>query len=613
MRIRSFLPLVLAVTIGLLYGCGQRFAQLPSDSVPTPDQPSTSDPPLVGPPGPGTPLTACRALYDQPPAQPVVEEDLPYGQVATLILSFAQDAVKARAINWMETHLSLRLGQNLGSFENLPMVAAHLPVTREVVEGLVQGLAPLGLLSIYADRQLEYFLKESSPFIGAPQAREAFGVTGKGVGVGVLDSGIDGLHQDFDPRVNLGRNVKLVGSVLESPLGGVLWMDLPNTDTTSGHGTHVASTIAGLGRASLNQNKYIGIAPEATLVGVGAGDALFILYALQGFDFLLRPEIRERYNLRIISNSWGSSGRFAPYHPISLATKRAYDLGIVVVFAAGNSGPNPDTLNPYSASPCAISVAAGDKSGNLARFSSRGIPGDPFHHPDITTPGVNIVAARASTCSLCALDTRTPTGDPQNALFYTTMSGTSMATPHVSGTIALMLEANPGLTLEDILAIFQDTARKMYDQDGREMDLWEVGYGYLDAYAAVQEAVRRNPSRFVLETIPLETWTGTVQPAVCLIDCVVNARHEKEIQVPSGLSALRVRVSWGNPLYDLDLYVYDPDGNLAASSTQGVSVSEEVAVPNPRPGTWKAEVRGYLNLTTTYQGQAEGERLNRRP
>ncbi|WP_430731871.1 S8 family serine peptidase [Thermus thermamylovorans] len=130
------------------------------------------------------------------------------------------------------------------------MVAAHLPVTREVVEGLVQGLAPLGLLSIYADRQLEYFLKESSPFIGAPQAREAFGVTGKGVGVGVLDSGIDGLHQDFDPRVNLGRNVKLVGSVLESPLGGVLWMDLPNTDTTSGHGTHVASTIAGLGRGS---------------------------------------------------------------------------------------------------------------------------------------------------------------------------------------------------------------------------------------------------------------------------------------------------------------------------------------------------------------------------
>ncbi|WP_460172565.1 S8 family serine peptidase [Thermus sp. FJN-A] len=511
------------------------------------------------------------------------------------------------------------------------MVAIKVPVTQDLIRHLVEGLRPLGLVSVYADAPLQYYLAESVPFIGATQARGEFGVTGKGIGVAVIDSGIDGTHADFQQGVNLGRNVKIVGPLLEEPVGGYLYADLPNTDTSSGHGTHVASTIAGLGKASLSNKKYVGVAPGATLVGVGAGDALFILYALQGFDFIMKPDIREKYNIRVVSNSWGTSGKFAPYNPIALATKRAYDLGMIVVFAAGNDGPNPDTLNPYSVSPCAISVAAGDKQGYLADFSSRGIPGDPLYHPDITAPGVDIVAARASTCTLCALDRKTISSDPTNIAFYTTMSGTSMATPHVSGTIALMLEANPSLRLEDILDIFRDTARKMYyiksitppngfdptqqpKVEVAQREEWEVGYGYLDAYGAVREAVLRNPVRYTLHTQALDNWTGQVQTAVCapLVDCVVKASHTHEIQVPEGLSALRVRVDWGNPAYDLDLYVYDPDGNLAGSSTQGTSTFEAVAIPAPKGGTWKVEVRGYLNPPTAYQGKAEGDQLVRR-
>lgn len=630
---RWLLPVVLGLT--LLAACTQTPTATPpsgpgNTSSPGSDHelPPSNQPPIFSS---DAPLTECRALYAKAPAQPEVEDDLPYGRVATLILSFAQDGVKARAINWMEVNLGLQVGQGIGVFENLPMIAVRLPVTREVVDRLVHALQPLGLVSIYADRPLGYFLKESVPFIGASQAREAFGVSGKGVGVAVIDSGVDGLHPDFQQGVNLGRNVKIVGSLTDSPVGGYLYADLPNTDTSSGHGTHVASTIAGLGKASLNNNKYVGVAPGATLVSVGTGDALFILYALQGFDFVMKPDVREKYNIRVISNSWGTSGRFSPYHPIALATKRAYDLGMIVVFAAGNSGPNQDTLNPYSVSPCAISVAAGDKRGYLADFSSRGIPGDPLYHPDITAPGVQIVAARASTCSLCALDTRTVNSDPLNAAFYTTMSGTSMATPHVSGTIALMLEANPGLTLEGILDIFRKTSRAMYyvksvtppngfdptqqpKVEVAQREEWEVGYGYLDAYGAVREAVALNPNRFALETIDIAKWSGTVDASACLplADCVTAAKHEKTIEVPPGLTALRVRVDWGNPAYDLDLYVYDPSGNLVGSSTQGTSTFEEVAVPQPVPGTWKVEVRGYTNLPTSYQGQASGDRLIRR-
>lgn len=143
---------------------------------------------------------------------------------------------------------------------------------------------------------------------------------------------------------------------------------------------------------------------------------------------------------------------------------------------------------------------------------------------------------------------------------------------------------------------------------------WEVGYGYLDAYAAVREAVLRNPVRYTLDTLDLDSWTGQVDTAVCapLVDCTLEASHVHELQVPAGLTALRVRVDWGNPVYDLDLYVYDPDGNLAGSSTQGTSTFEAAAIPSPKAGTWKVEVRGYLNAPTSYQGKAEGDKLTRR-
>src|SRR2546430_7096602 len=227
--------------------------------------------------------------------------------------------------------------------------------------------------------------------------------------------------------------------------------------------------------------KYRGVAIGSKLVGIGAGEALFIFTALEGFDWVLQN--RTKYGIRVISNSWGTSGAFSPDDPVNVASKWAHDAGLVVVFAAGNAGPDLDTLNPYCVAPWVICVAAGHKDGRtLADFSSRGIPGDPLYHPTLTAPGVDIAAARATTgivmntfFAVDLIDLGT------DAVSYTAASGTSMATPHVSGTVALMLEANPALTPDQVKATLEATATPMpgYRQD-------EVGAGFLNPYEAAR-------------------------------------------------------------------------------------------------------------------------------
>lgn len=623
-----------AVTTCAVLGCG---AGQPSETPSSPDsfqssRAAASQSPKKIVDSPAAAPSACTALYSSPQAQAaltqaVVDPSLRAdGGVRTLILSFNTDEAVAPALQTLTGLLGIDVGEGLGALRALPMVALTVPVTPGLVDLLRSQLQPLGLISIYQDRPLQYFLDESVAYIGADAARTAFQATGAGVGVGVIDSGIDGTHGDFP---NMGRNVKILAPVSGLPLGGALYLDTPNSDLTSGHGTHCASTIAGSGARS--GGKYQGVAPGATLVGVGAGDVITILYGLQGFDFLLAPDVREAHNIRVISNSWGTSGsRFAPLDPISIATKRAYDLGITVVFAAGNEGPGQDTLNPYSASPCVISVAAGtakdtlgalnplvsqDLPGALADFSSRGVPGDALHHPDITLPGVNIVAARATTGNpaivppYLGLDLLHP--EP----FYSSISGTSMATPHLAGVVALMLEVNPALNMDGVLDALTSTAKPMHVVEGgasRQLALWEAGAGYADAYAAVRAASETAGTRYSTETTALPGWTGTVGTTIRIpvVDVtLLEAEHNHTLTVPAGASALRISTTWGNPALDLDLYVYGPNGQLVASSANGTSTGEAVSVPNPAAGTWRVQLKGFLNVRTSYTGTAEVDRL----
>jgi serine protease AprX len=214
--------------------------------------------------------------------------------------------------------------------------------------------------------------------------------------------------------------------------------------------------------------------------------------------------------VRVVNNSWGSSGEFDPNDPISIATRKLYEAGITVVFAAGNEGPGPNTMNRRSVAPWVISVAAGCKIGVvdptnsasqcqdangrapvLAGFSSRGIPGDAMYRPDITAPGVRIVAARSYTGTVMnALDA---TADAnvcniaiQHVDDYTCASGTSMASPVIAGVVALMVEASQGrITPDGALDALTRTARPLTGYAA-----WEVGAGFVDAEAAVRRAAR---------------------------------------------------------------------------------------------------------------------------
>ena len=396
------------------------------------------------------------------------------------------------------------LGAGVVALENLSIVGAVATPSVISAARLVPGVA-----KIYLNRQLDYMMSEGLASIAADDVH-GLGITGAGVGIAILDSGIDGANPDVAYPARTVQNVKFAGSLKDLvgpgttlPLGtdALFVENLPNTESSMGHGTHVAVTAAGDGSGS--DGKYTGVAPGADIVGLSVGDAIFMFWTLAGFDWIL--ENQETYNIQVVNNSWGTEGAYVAGDPINEATRALHDAGVAVVFAAGNSGPAENTLNPYSAAPWVISVAAGCKTvaadpaawagpcadaardDVLAGFSSRGIPGDPLIHPDITAPGALIVSGRASTgvimTGLDAPDDLTTCAiDPTHLPFYTCASGTSMAAPHVAGVIALMEEASGGtLTPAQAYQALTTTARPMPG-----FAQWEVGAGYMDALAAVQ-------------------------------------------------------------------------------------------------------------------------------
>lgn len=400
----------------------------------------------------------------------------------------------------------LQLLKNLGiesgiSFNSLPIAGALL--TPRQIEALSTEES---VQSIYYNAPLEYDNETSTSLTGVDQLREdaaiqkangGFPLTGKNIGVVVNDSGVDGTHKDHQLGRNLVQNV-MASTNLNSTIGlaPVTYLEnVPNTDSTSGHGTHVAGIVGGTG--AMSGGKYEGAAPGANLIGYGSGAAIAILDTIGGFDYALTHQ--REYNIRVITNSWGdasdSNTDFDPNHPINIATKRLYDRGITTVFSAGNSGPGESTISGnYKKAPWVVTVAAGDQNKKLADFSSRGvkdkggtvtIDGETFQwadQPTITAPGVDIISTRVLS-PLAPLSAQKDSANisPAHLPYYTTFSGTSMAAPHVAGIIALLLEADPALSPSEIKNVLQQSATPM---DGYES--WEAGSGYVNAYAAVQ-------------------------------------------------------------------------------------------------------------------------------
>ena len=257
----------------------------------------------------------------------------------------------------------------------------------------------------------------------------------------------------------------------------------------------------------------LGVAPDAELVCYSVGETAFVSAAVTAYDHLLdQPDL---WGVDVINNSWGNSfQQFDPRHPVAVATKAVADLGVVVVFASGNSGYSETemSLNPFSQAPWVISVAASnvaDATTNRADFSSNGLifdnsqavtigagghtmfSGDRIgiYHPDVTAPGDAI----SSTCSTAG--TIVPACPPPN---YTNAEagGTSMASPHVAGAAAILLQANPNLTPEQVRVALQSTATPLARVgDGPRAPFWQVGYGHVDLAAAIAAVKAKNASK----------------------------------------------------------------------------------------------------------------------
>jgi len=266
-------------------------------------------------------------------------------------------------------------------------------------------------------------------------------IDGTGVTVAVLDSGVDAGHPDLDYKEKTIMNLK-------SDTGDPPWIEMENSDTSSGHGTHCAGTVGGNGDASGGARR--GVAPGCNLIGLSSGELLWITGAVGGLDWVYehsRPG-NNPHNIKAVSNSWGAGGgEYDPQDSVSQASERiVYDNNVNVVFAAGSSGGDGSDIqcSNYGNTPANICVAALEHEGDgVASFSSRGQADLNGTWPDIGSPGVRIwsTAARRTIISLLTKNAAPTSFNP----YYFAISGTSMATPHIAGICALIWQAYPGL------------------------------------------------------------------------------------------------------------------------------------------------------------------------
>jgi serine protease AprX len=344
-------------------------------------------------------------------------------------------AVHARIISELHiiralaVKLSAADARTLASNPDVHAISLNTAVTPQGGFGLGTGLSSNALATTYA-RTLGI----------APFWR--LGVTGKGVGVAVIDTGIAGDLRDF--RSTDGNQSRVVQTAVTNPGASTV-------EDTYGHGTDVAGIIAG---HSANGH-YVGVAPEANLVSVKVADdrgRATVLDVIYGLQFAV--DHKSDYNIRVINLSLNSTTpQSYKTDPLDAAAEAAWMHGIVVVAAAGNRGTLSDATHYAPANdPYVITVGAVDENGTprptddtIASWSSRGTTQDGVQKPDVYAPGAHIISVLApgstfaSLCPTCVVEGK-----------YVRTSGTSMAAPMISGLVADLLQVHSGWTPDQV-------------------------------------------------------------------------------------------------------------------------------------------------------------------
>ena len=287
---------------------------------------------------------------------------------------------------------------------------------------------------------------------------------GDGTAIVDLDTGVDAGHPDYD-YLEPWTGEKAIYS---AKFDGIGWTETRNSDTSSGHGTHVGGTIAGNGDAS--GGRRAGVAKGGQLVALGTGDGASIFAAEQGLEWTYAHSVpgQNNHHIRVVSNSWGTDGDYDPNGVIAALTDRlTFENGVAVIFAASNSGGSGAECsgdlrtNVYANTPSAISVAALTHDGTaVTSFSSRGCMNQQHTWPDVGAPGRDIWATAPRGTAIDA-STRT-----QGDLYYMAISGTSMATPHVGGIAGLVLNVAPSLGVADYHRDDHDFGDSLVGGDG---------------------------------------------------------------------------------------------------------------------------------------------------
>ncbi|MFT4995387.1 MAG: serine protease AprX [Paraglaciecola sp.] len=503
------------------------------------------------------------------------------------------------------------------SMQSLPIVGAL--ATKLQIESIY---ARDDVVSVWENEEITLENYGATQLTGVQQMRadasmreNGIPYSGRGIGVLVNDSGIDGNHNDIKYPQHVVQNVAGQANLLyDTGLVPILYQEnIPNTEVATGHGSHVAGTIGGNG--AMSDGKHTGVAPGADIIGYGSGAYNKILDTMGGFDYALIHQYD--YNIRVISNSFGQTSDvgtdFNPDHPTNIATKAAADRGIIVVFSAGNSGSGESTITGnFKKAPWIITVAAGDKNGNLADFSSRGVPGkggtvtiggedyEWEDRPTITAPGVDIISARSSTnySNAISISSDADFMEPAQVPFYTVNSGTSMSAPHVSGIVALMLEANPNLGWREVKKIVQDTATNM---PGRAP--WEVGSGYINAHAAVKAALTMDP-RFGdhnKTAMVFNAWANLGDPISADIPISFTPVGETEVKEFEVAGNVTMVMATATIELGAAFVLEDPAGNTYGSGiglTQVQNTNVAASAPGMK-GTWKLSMGGIGSVSGT--------------